>query len=584
MQDHSQHSSTSKLNAFASGAWPPHRDGESCISRIATPLLGSVWSEALSNYPDQQFASLIVQGIQTGFRVGYDHSRSRPRSAVRNMRSADEHPEVVSQYLAQECAQGRILGPFSVPPCADLCTSSFGVIPKRHQPGKWRLIMDLSTPAGYSVNDGINPELCSLSYISVDDIAVAVLRLGRGALLAKTDIKHAYRQVPVHPSDRPLLGMQWKGAYYVDTVLPFGLRSAPLIFTAIADALEWIVRQRGVEHIFHYIDDFVVLGAGDSDQCIHGLTTLIQSCESLGCLIAAEKTEGPATRLAVLGIEFDSVAMEMRLPDEKLQWIRSMLGSWKSKRTCRRKELESLVGLLQHASKVVRPGRIFLRRLYTLLSQTHQFRGHYTVRLNAECQADLEWWCLFIVSWNGVSLLHSFQARSPDVHVWSDASGSWGCGAFWQDHWFQLEWGALPIAGASIAPKEFFPIIVACLLWGELWQGKLVCFHCDNEAVVNVITRQSAKDPLLCHQLRCLFFVSASYEFEVTASHTPGVTNTAADAISRNNLRLFFAQVPSANPRPSPVPHALQVGLCVAQPQWRRQDWTKWFSSFINRP
>ena len=86
-------------------------------------------------------------------------------------------------------------------------TSPFGVIPKRHSPGKWRLILDLSNPSGSSVNDGINPELCSLSYISVDDVARVVALLGRGTMLGKTNIKSAYRIIPVHPADRLLLGM-----------------------------------------------------------------------------------------------------------------------------------------------------------------------------------------------------------------------------------------------------------------------------------------------------------------------------------------------------------------------------------------
>ena len=235
--------------------------------------------------------------------------------------------------------------------------------------------------------------------------------------MAKSDVKHAYRQIPVHPADRPLLGMFWQGTFYIDAVLPFGLRSAPLLFSAVADALEWIVRQRGVDHIFHYIDDFVLLGAPESDQCAVGLTTFIQSCETIGCLLAPDKTEGPTTKLTVLGIEFDSKAMEMRLPVEKLQRIQEILSEWPAKRSCRRKELESLVGLLQHANKVVRSGRTFLRRLYDLLARTHSFRDHFMVRLNTECQADIEWWCSFVAPWNGVSLLRSARLNAPDVDV-----------------------------------------------------------------------------------------------------------------------------------------------------------------------
>ena len=110
-------------------------------------------------------------------------------------------------------------------------TSSFGMIPKRHQANKWRLIVDLSSSKGGSVNDGVECSLCSFDYIAVTDIADVVLGLGRGALLAKSDIRHAYRQVPVHPDDRLLLGMWWQGLVFCDAALPFGLHSAPIIFS-----------------------------------------------------------------------------------------------------------------------------------------------------------------------------------------------------------------------------------------------------------------------------------------------------------------------------------------------------------------
>lgn len=84
-------------------------------------------------------------------------------------------------------------------------------------------------------------KLCSLSYVRVDDIVPVIQRLGQGTLLAKLDVQAAYRTVPVHPDDRHLLGMVWKEGIYIDTTLPFGLRSAPKIFNSVADALEWVM-------------------------------------------------------------------------------------------------------------------------------------------------------------------------------------------------------------------------------------------------------------------------------------------------------------------------------------------------------
>ena len=94
------------------------------------------------------------------------------------------------------------------------------------------MILGLSHPKGASVNDGIDRTLCSLTYMKVDDVVQQVLSLGKGTLLAKVDIESAFRNIPVHPDDRHLLGMLWDNKLYIDTVLPFGLRSAPKIFNS----------------------------------------------------------------------------------------------------------------------------------------------------------------------------------------------------------------------------------------------------------------------------------------------------------------------------------------------------------------
>ncbi len=88
-------------------------------------------------------------------------------------------------------------------------TSRFGVVPKcGPQDNRWRLIVDLSSPSGASVNDGIDSRLTSLSYVGMKEAVEEIRRLGKGALLAKVDIKRAYKNIPVHPDDRCMLGMR----------------------------------------------------------------------------------------------------------------------------------------------------------------------------------------------------------------------------------------------------------------------------------------------------------------------------------------------------------------------------------------
>ena len=229
-----------------------------------TPLILAAWEAALARHPDRDFAAYICSGIRFGFRIGFVRSCSL-KSASANMFSSFQHPDIIQEYISKELDLGRMLGPLDPTCYTTVHINRFGVVPKGHNTGKWRLITDLSYPPGHNVNDGIDPELCSLHYTSVDDMATVAAELGQGALMTKVDIEAAYRLVPVHPHDRPLLGMEWKGQIFADPMLPFGLRSAPKIFTAIADALEWYLKSQGITHVFHYLDDFTIVGSPSSD-------------------------------------------------------------------------------------------------------------------------------------------------------------------------------------------------------------------------------------------------------------------------------------------------------------------------------
>ena len=305
-------------------------------------------------------------------------------------------------------------------------------------------------------------------YTSVDRVAEVAAQYGKGAVLAKADIESAYRLIPVHPIDRPLQAMEWKGQIYIDPMLPFGLQSAPKLFIAVADALEWHLKQRGIRHVFHYLDDFIVVARPASPDCRIAIGILNEACTYLGVPIADHKRDGPTTCLTFLGIEVDTMAGQLRLPTEKLHRLQSLLAEWGNRKACTRRELESLTGLLNHACKVVRSGRSFLRRMLDLLHTVpmHPFNPH-PIRLNRGFRADLAWWCLFVSHWNGVSFLAP-PAHLPTLQLASDASGTWGCGAWHRSHWFQVQWDQRA-ESLRIMAKELIPIVLACAVWSPQW-------------------------------------------------------------------------------------------------------------------
>ena len=541
-----------------------------------SPIQIPVLAMSLRYHPDQDFSSFILRGLLEGFHIGYT-SQTRPlRTATRNHPSSLANPQAVSAYIRSEATAGRMVGPLIN--TEGVHCSPIGLVPKGRGTGAWRMIVDLSYPNGMSVNDGIAPSLCSLTYSSVDDAIQFITKLGRGALLVKIDIKNAYRIIPVHPHDHHLLGVQWEGHVYIDRALPFGLRSAPKLFTAFADAIGWSLLHWGSPPLIHYLDDFLFFLSPEATESMMALPRIVSILDQLGVPIATQKVEGPATVVTFLGIIVDTDRRELRLPVHKLEYIGHLVSQWRGRRSGRVAEFESLLGHLSHAATVIRQGRIFLRHLFVLLSSTRS--RHHHIHLDAIAKADLLWWEYFLQQWNGTMFFP--QPPTPAAHVYTDASGTFGCGGVvWASHWFYLQWPT-SWSTVDIAVKELVPVVIAAALWGRSWHRMHIRFHCDNMAVVDILRKRSARSPLAHHLLRCLYFYTALFQFDYTAEHIPGVLNTAADALSRNNLPLFSSLLPQAVQVQVPAP--LQDMLLILRPDWGSPLWIRSFLSTLPMP
>ena len=548
---------------------------------VVTPLKGDEWARALQHHPDKEWVRYVCEGIRDGFRLGFAGQREALRPCARNMKSADEHPQVIQQYLDREVAEGRVwdVGTVAEADAMHIQRSPFGVIPKKGQPGKWRLILNLSAPDRASVNDGIEGELCSLEYLSVDELVREVLRRGKGTQLAKVDVSQAYRRVPVHPEDRGLLGMEWKGRVLVDGTLPFGLRSAPLLFSALGDTIQWVAEQEGTSWLRHYLDDFVTVGAEGTTECQQNLDTLKRLCDRLGVPLAEDKGEGPTQVITFLGIEVDAAQLVIRLPKGKLEAMRALLTSWKGMKSCRKRDLLSITGVLSQACKAIPAGRSFLRRLIDL-SMTVKWMDR-RIRLNRAARADLEWWWHFSSRWNGVAMMVATKLLAPAHEVVSDASGSWGCGATFAQKWFQLSWlGCGTTQDWGITAKELLPIVLAAAVWGQEWTGRAVLSRCDNQAVVAVVNSGSCKEPVAMHLRRCLAFLAARWSFSIRAVHIKGVDNVVADALSRDNSALACSLMQDADAGPTGLPRDLVEAVVKASDPSEEALWeTLWRGS-----
>lgn len=479
----------------------------------------------------------------------------RVSSSAKNLLSALENPSVVDAKVKKELEAHRLAGPFLSPPMSPFRISPLGVIPKK-APGEFRLIHHLSFPKGSSVNDGISPEHTSVRYATIDDAVKLITGIGQGCFLAKTDIKNAFRIIPIRPADYGLLGIHWRGFYYYDRCMPMGCSSSCLTFEMFSSAVEWVARhQLKIGAILHLLDDFLLV-APSAELCQKQLKLFLSLCEYLGIPMAPEKTCGPATTMSFAGIELDSVRLEARLPLDKIEKCKSLISHFLSRKKVSLKEVQSLTGLLNFACSVIRPGRAFLRRLIDLTLGIQS--AHHYIRLNREVKEDLKLWLSFLSGFNGKSFfLEDTWLSSSKLHLYTDASGAMGFGAVFGSHWCYGEW-PINLKYRNIAILEFYPIVLSLYLWGGAMSNQCILFLTDNESLVHVINKQTCKDKALMFFVRKLVSICLYHNIVFKAKHIPGTHNSLADALSRLQVQTFRQLAPAMDPLPTEIPQHLQ--------------------------
>lgn len=259
--------------------------------------------------------------------------------------------------------------------------------------------------------------------------------------------------------------------------------------------------------------------------------------EFLGLPVAEDKLEGRDTQLTFLGLELDTITMEIRLPSEKLVTLQALIMSWLGRRSCSKRELESLVGSLSHAAQVVRCGKTFLRHTFELLAAVQ--KAHHFIRLNTSFKSDLQWWDMFLCQLNGRSL--DVTSRFS-VSFTTDASGSIGCGALWPPFWLQYLWpetvkGEMSCRDDGITFKELLPIVFTCAVLRYRWRNVSVRVFCDNMGMVAVV-------------------------------------NSGYCKATQNNLDVLLSQVPVACHSCSPPPPVLVSLLLNSSVDWTSPTWS----------
>ena len=276
-----------------------------------------------------------------------------------------------------------------------------------------------------------------IPFDTIDDARRGIASVGRGALLSKFDWAEAYRACKVCPSDWDKLGFCFNKKFYCDLSVAMGLRSAAFIQGRIAGVFKWILcRFCKIKHFYFYADDaLLVEHPSDASKT----TALIEwFYKILGIPLSLSKREGPCPCLKFLGFIFDTLSMEMRVPEEKILEIRKLIKSFLSRPKCKARDLKSILGKLIFISQAVPAGRAFVSRFIELIPKV--YNPHQHIRINSEARLDAMWWDRFLDSYNGINLIREeICVDSNDLMFACDASLEAG-GCFCGKNWTFVRW------------------------------------------------------------------------------------------------------------------------------------------------
>ena len=355
--------------------------------------------------------------------------------------------------------------------------------------------------------------------------------LRKGDWLVKVDLKDAYFSIPISRQHRRFLCFQFNNKLYQFNCLPFGLASAPWVFTKTLKPIAALGRELGMRLIV-YIDDILLL-AETKEKARDQASGLIYLMQCLGFTINSEKTiSEPSQRLEFLGFTVDTTNMELSLPVLKIKKIRAESRQLLEAEHITARALSRLIGKMNATNPVIPPAPLFYRNLQMDLAVAlRQGNQDYETNLvlSPDSREELRWWDTQMVKWNGRTVL----TLEPDLTIESDASTQgWGAshqgtstGGPWSPQ--EKEWhiNCLELLAATLALKTFV----------KNKKGISVLLKIDNTTAVAYINHQGGTvSKELVALTRDLWMWCLERNIHIQAQHLPGVLNQVADMESRS--------------------------------------------------
>lgn len=470
----------------------------------------------------------MLDGITYGFPLHYlGPPLSRSNKALHA--SAELYIGQIYQYLRVETQNKAMLGPFDCSPFNQWTNISPLMSRPKADPGKRRIIVDLSFPRGDNVNAYVQKNLVFGQYWdhrlpTVQDAVAAIERMGFRTLLATIDIERAYRNIPVCPLDFPLLGIRVGNKTYIDVAMPFGARNSSLNMQCIA---QYVVRALHMRDIScqMYLDDMILQLAPGQDAHAR-FAEVLALYRSLGLPISYSKLQPPAEHIIYLGVHIDIRARMLSIPNKKLQELLEITRWVLARQVVPKKIIQRVVGKINHVARCVHAARLFMARILAVLRDAHN-ESHVHVD---EMRPDLPWFALFVHKYNGRSLMKS---DTPNKVIKADSCLTGGGGTD-MARCYELVYTEKLAAAHHISTLEAINCLVALrTLISARDRNTTVKLQCDSAPAIAAFSFGRARDPVLAAVCRAAWYLAACFDIRMVYTHVPGIHMGIPDALSR---------------------------------------------------
>ena len=455
----------------------------------------------------------LLKQLECGFTMGIN-SDINIEIPVTNHASARNEYDVIDQFVIKHYESGAILGPYSHNPFPVLAKPSPMQVATSSS-GKKRPVLDMSYPAGSSVNHAIPQDWSDIHGFdgifrlpTHDNICNAIVSTPEPRMFI-TDMKHYYMQIPSDWADTPLMCFTWRRGLWLHRRLPFGCRSSCLHAQRVTKVITAIYKNQSKQHMDGYVDDCASIStltiSAQAYAYFHWLL------DYLGVERSVDKDQCPDLLRIFLGLLYNLRDMVMTIPEDKVTRALNMLQDWLTKDTCSKTQAQSLLGHVNHLTAVVHAGRPFTARIVDLIREKQ-----FPALVAADLKEDIQTWIDFLQSdFSRSSIIKSQDLTDPDVSLRVAVNGQ----TFVLNSEGELLPFTLHVDMPLLPPHAMYAVAVwkASMEYGSKFAGLVVKVTVPTKAAALVINRAKTSAECLRPMIRQMWMQQANLDFVVKA-------------------------------------------------------------------